>query len=237
MSVHTIEYCQDYTTMSWKVAALVKFAYHQTDNYGIPFFSIGTPTGSTPIGFYQQLRNSTRLDWKKIHTFNLDEYVGLHPGDKNSYRAFMDEHLFNHVPIPKENIHFPKLDAVYVPNAYEDEIASTFGLDITILGIGKNGHIAFNEPGSDFDSITRPVELDQQTRRDNSRFFDSLEDVPTTAVTMGLSTIMKSKHIVLMACGEEKLDILRKAVWGNITPDVPASVLQNHPKLTVFYCD
>jgi glucosamine-6-phosphate deaminase len=128
------------------------------------------------------------------------------------------------------NIHFPHAE-------YDTEIGAAGGLDLTILGIGTNGHIAFNEPGSEFGSTTRVVNLSQQTITDNSRFFDSIDQVPTQAITMGLHTIMKSRQVLLIAQGQNKLDILKKALWEKVTTEIPASILQFHPNLRVFYCD
>lgn len=194
--------------------------------------NLGLPTGGTPIGMYKELVNDSTLDWWNVTTFNLDEYKGIDSTHPESYESFMNRNLFNHIPIDLFNIWFP-----HQASDYDEVIDRQGGLDLTILGIGTNGHIAFNEPGSPFDSKTRVVDLDKQTIEDNSRFFDSIDDVPTQAVTMGIDTIMKSKEIILIAQGQKKLDIIQKALLGLVTEEIPASVLQNHENLTVIYCD
>ena len=185
------------------------------------------PTGSTPISLYKELVNR-QLDWSTTTTFNLDEYI-INPNHPQSYHSFMKKHLFDRINIYPDNCHFPSRPS----SVYEDKIKE---IDLCILGIGTNGHIAFNEPGSSFDSETRVVDLDEQTIEDNSRFFDSVDDVPKQAITMGLKTIMKSKKIVLMANGVHKYKILNVAMNGGITEKVPASILQKHNNVEVFYC-
>ena len=194
--------------------------------------NLGLPTGGTPIGMYKELVNDSHLDWWNVTTFNLDEYEGIDPNHQESYENFMNRNLFDHIEIDRFNVWFPSLEKVY-----DDVIDNMGGLDLTILGIGTNGHIAFNEPGSPFDSKTRLVNLDKQTIEDNSRFFDSVDEVPTQAITMGLDTIMKSKEIVLIAQGKKKLEIIQKAMFGDITEDIPASILQKHDNLTILYCE
>ena len=184
------------------------------------------PTGSTPISLYKELV-SRQLDWSTTTTFNLDEYV-INPNHPQSYRSFMKKHLFDRIDIYQNNCNFPDRNT----QAYEDIISE---IDLCILGIGSNGHIAFNEPGSSFKSRTRVVDLSLQTRQDNSRFFDSAEDVPKQAITMGLGTIMESKRIILLAQGKKK--ILDKAMFGEITEDIPATILQTHDNMEAFYCD
>ena len=194
--------------------------------------NLGLPTGGTPIGMYKELVNDSHLSWFNVSTFNLDEYVGIDSNHPESYVNFMKRNLHDHIDINKSSIYFP----IYT-RYYDSFINKNGGLDLTILGIGTNGHIAFNEPGSPFDSKTRIVDLDKQTIEDNSRFFNTIEDVPTQAVTMGLETIMKSKEILLIAQGKKKLDIIQKALFGEITEQVPASILQNHENLTILYCE
>lgn len=220
----TIQYLKNYDEMSQCVATLVS----KLIDTGTPF-NLGTPTGGTPVGMYKELVNKG-LNWNNVHTFNLDEYVGLNAEHPQSYRKFMQDNLHGHIALNPYKIHFPHLE-------YDMEIEALGGLDLTILGIGTNGHIAFNEPGSSFSSITRIVNLSQQTIFDNSRFFDSIDQVPTQAITMGLHTIMKSRQVILMGHGERKLDILKRALWGMVSEDIPASILQYHPNLRVFYCD
>lgn len=194
--------------------------------------NLGLPTGGTPIGMYKDLVNDSHLDWWNVSTFNLDEYVGIDKSHQESYMGFMKRNLFDHIDIDTFNIWFPDQT-----KDYDEMIDGLGGLDLTILGIGTNGHIAFNEPGSPFDSKTRVVDLSQQTIEDNSRFFNSIDEVPAKAITMGLDTIMKSKEIVLIAQGKKKLDIIQKALFGDITEELPASILQNHENLTILYCD
>ena len=194
--------------------------------------NLGLPTGGTPIGMYKELVNDPHLSWWNVTTFNLDEYIGIEPTHSESYKNFMKQNLHDHIDIDVFNVWFPDQT-----DDYDSMIKMAGGLDLTILGIGTNGHIAFNEPGSPFNSQTRIVDLSEQTIEDNSRFFDSIEDVPTKAVTMGLETIMKSKEILLIAQGKKKLDIIKEAMFGDVTEDIPASILQNHENLTILYCE
>ena len=188
------------------------------------------PTGSTPLGLYKELV-SRELDWGAVMTYNLDVYI-MNPDHPQSYQTFMRKNLFDKINIHPSNCQYPDRNT----QSYEQRLKG-IPADLCILGIGTNGHIAFNEPGSSFDSRTRVVVLDEQTIKDNSRFFDSIEDVPTQAITMGLGTIMDSKRIVLIAQGKKKKDILDKAMFGRITEDIPASILQTHPNMEAFYCD
>ena len=188
------------------------------------------PTGSTPIGMYKELVKRD-LDWSFVITYNLDEYV-IDYDHEQSYYSYMKGHFFDHINLT--NYHFPpEFSDIWRP------FHETYGVDadLCILGIGSNGHIAFNEPGTPFDSITRIVELDEQTIKDNARFFLSIYEVPTEAITMGLKTIMSAKKIVLMAAGKHKKDILDKAMNGKVTEKVPASILQTHDNVEVYYCD
>ena len=196
-----------------------------------PLTKLGLPTGSTPFGMYEELVNK-KLDWKSVITFNLDVYL-MNINLPQSYQSYMRKNLFNRTNIYPDHCHFP-----FRPfSEFEDKIAGSMGIDLCILGIGSNGHIAFNEPGSSFDSRTRVVELSEQTREDNLRFFDSINDVPKQAITMGLGTIMESKKIVLMVNGLKKKSILNQAILGIITEDIPASILQKHKNVEVYYCD
>ena len=192
------------------------------------YFTLGLATGSTPLGIYKYIRDE---NWEanKVTTFNLDEYSDLPYNHPQSYENFMTENLFMYKQF--RHSYFPENER------YDDLIKNKGGIDIQILGIGTNGHIAFNEPGSSRDSLTRKVELTENTRKDNSRFFDSIDDVPTHAWTMGIESIMRARQIYLLANGEHKKDILEKAVYGDITPDIPASFLQEHDNVQVFYCD
>lgn len=201
---------------------------------------VGLATGGTPVGMYKQLidmHKNEGLDFSRAITFNLDEYVGIPYDHPCSYHAYMNDNLFDHVNISRDNINIPDGLSESLEQActeYEEKIKSVGGIDIQILGIGHNGHIGFNEPGTPFDSITSVVELTASTREANSRFFDSIDDVPTHAVSMGIKTIMHAKKIVLLAKGADKADAMAKALYGPVTTDVPASVLQLHPNVTVF---
>jgi glucosamine-6-phosphate deaminase len=196
-----------------------------------PLTKLALPTGSTPLGLYDELVKR-KLDWSLVITFNLDVYL-MNVKHPQSYQTYMRKNLFEKTNIYPDHSHFP-----FRPfSAFEDKIEKSMGIDLCILGIGSNGHIAFNEPGSSFDSRTRVVELSEQTIEDNSRFFDSIDDVPKQAITMGLGTIMESKKIVLMVNGDHKLNILNVAMNGEVTEDVPASILQNHENVEVYYCE
>ena len=196
-----------------------------------PLSKLVLPTGSTPLGMYKELIKR-ELDWSHTITFNLDEYL-MNPDHPCSYHSFMRKNLFDRTNIYPDHCHFP-----YRPTlSFEDKMYANKGIDLCILGIGTNGHIAFNEPGSSFLSRTRVVNLDEQTIQDNSRFFGSVDDVPKQAITMGLATIMESKRIVLMVNSVDKLNILNVAMDGEVTESVPASILQRHNNVEVYYCD
>ena len=196
-----------------------------------PLSKLALSTGDTPLGLYDELVKR-KLDWNHAITFNLDEYL-MNPDHPCSYHSYMRKNLFDKTNIYPDHSHFPFRPT----SAFEDKIAGSMGIDLCILGIGSNGHIAFNEPGSSFKSRTRVVDLSLQTIQDNSRFFGSAEDVPKQAITMGLGTIIESKKIVLMANGDHKLTILNVAMNGKVTETVPASILQNHNNVEVYYCD
>ena len=204
--------------------------------------TLGLPTGSTPIPMYNKLvswSKQSNFNWDKVNTFNLDEYYNLLPQYADqSYAHFMDENLFSHIDINKANIHFPyhagmnELDI-----SHYDTLISTFGeLDLTILGVGTDGHIAFNEPGSELNSITRLVKLSYQTRKDNSRFFnDDIENVPEFAVTMGLETILKSKRILLLVSGKSKQAALNHLLTAKeFDPQWPVTSLINAKELILI---
>jgi glucosamine-6-phosphate deaminase len=218
-----------YEKLSQYVADIIEEIFKKSFRMSFP--KLVLPTGSTPLGLYKELVKR-ELDWSNISTFNLDEYI-MNPDHPYSYHSFMKENLFNKINIYPNNYHFPFRPTL----AYEDKMIVNKGIDLCILGIGNNGHIAFNEPGSSFNSRTRVVDLDEQTIQDNSRFFDSVDDVPKQAITMGLGTIMESKRIVLMAQGKHKKGILDRAMFGEITEDIPASILQTHNNMEAFYCD
>ncbi|MEJ2501830.1 MAG: glucosamine-6-phosphate deaminase [Gemmatimonadota bacterium] len=203
---------------------------------------LGLATGSTPIGVYKELIRRHReedLSFQNVITFNLDEYFPMDPGSIHSYHRFMAEHLFDAIDIPRENVHLPRgdLPRSEIPHharEYEAAIAAAGGIDLQILGIGKTGHVGFNEPGSGRESRTRLIHLDTVTRKDAAADFFGEENVPKEAVTMGVATIMEADEIVLVATGEHKAPIIRRAVEGSISADVAATFLQEHPDATFF---
>ena len=200
-----------------------------------PDIVLGLATGGTPLGCYRELIRMHReegLSFSRVTTFNLDEYVGLPPSHPQSYHYYMFHNFFDHVDVRRENVHIPDGMAENLDEEcrrYEEAIKEAGGIDLQLLGIGRNGHIGFNEPGSPFDSRTRVVKLSEQTRKDNARFFNSIDEVPTHAITMGIGTIMEARRIILIASGEAKAEAIAKAVKGPKTVDVPASALQDHP--------
>lgn len=202
---------------------------------------LGLATGSSPIGTYQKLVaacRAGRLDFSHVRTVNLDEYVGLSGEDPNSYRYFMQEHLFSQVNIPRENTHLPNgtaPDLAAECRRYEALVEGLGGVDLQLLGIGRNGHIGFNEPGDSFPPVVHTVDLTESTRQANARLFPRLEDVPRQALTMGVGTILKAGRILLIA-GADKRAIVEEALTGRVTPQVPASVLQLHRDVTVLLC-
>ncbi len=195
---------------------------------------LGLATGSTPIGTYRELirrHKEKGLDFSQVTSFNLDEYVGLAPSHPQSYRYFMDEHLFKNINIPPGNIHVPYGHADSVLDFcawYEDQIKRAGGIDLQILGIGGDGHIAFNEPGSSLGSRTRLKTLTEQTIKDNARFFSNSDEVPKFAITMGVGTILEARRILMLANGPAKAEIIAQAIEGPITAQVSASALQLH---------
>lgn len=200
----------------------------------------GLATGSTPEKMYENLTkkcNAGEISFKDVITFNLDEYASLSPDNPSSYRYYMEEKLFKYIDIRKEQTYMPNGLADNLQKEcelYEQLIVDTGPIDFLVLGIGVNGHIGFNEPGTAFDSRTHVVELTESTRMVNSRFFSSIEDVPKEALTMGLGTIMDAKEIMLLVQGENKAEILHEVVHGKVTTDVPASILQHHPNTTII---
>lgn len=206
-----------------------------------PKLVLGLATGSTPVGLYQgliELFKQKKIDFQKITTFNLDEYVGLAPDHPQSYHFFMQKNLFDHVNVPKERVFIPNGQAPDLEKeciSYEQNIQKQGGIDIQILGIGRDGHIGFNEPGSSIDSRTRVVSLDVMTVNDNARFFQQdISLVPKQAVTMGIATILAAKECLLLANGAHKADIILQTLYGPITESIPASFLQKHENLTVI---
>lgn len=204
---------------------------------------LGLATGSSPLGTYRQLIDWYKkgdVDFDKVISINLDEYVGLSAKDEQSYRRFMNEYFFDHINIRQENTFVPdgcakNLDAAC--KAYDAHIEAVGGIDLQLLGIGLDGHIGFNEPDDVFVKNTHVVALDPSTIKANARFFENEEQVPRRAITMGMVSIMQAKKIVLIANGAAKRDILEKAFFGPITPRIPASILQLHPDITVIYSE
>ena len=205
-----------------------------------PSCVLGLATGSSPVGTYQQLIEWYKkgdLDFSQVRTVNLDEYVGLDKDHDQSYAYFMRTNLFDHINIDKANTNVPDGTAADLHaecERYEQVVASMGGVDIQLLGIGNNGHIAFNEPCDEFPEKTHVVDLTQNTIEANARFFQSMDEVPKQAITMGIGTIMKAKKIVLLANGPKKAQTIYDTVYGPITPKVPASILRLHPDVTIF---
>ena len=191
---------------------------------------LGLATGSTPLRLYRSLI-AMQLDWRRVRTFNLDEYLGLAPEHPQSYHHFMWENLFRHINIRPENVQIPDGLATDVPGfcaEYEARIRAVGGIDLQVLGIGSDGHIGFNEPTSSLASRTRIKTLTQRTREDNARFFASAEEVPTHVITMGIGTIMEARTNLLMAFGDQKAEAVAGAVEGAVSAMNPASALQFH---------
>ena len=198
---------------------------------------LGGATGSTPLGLYAELARLNKageITFKDVKTFNLDEYVGLDGTHDQSYRYFMNHNLFDHIDIDINNTRVPSGINTEIASRYDKEIEAAGGIDLQLLGIGVDGHIGFDEPGTPLDSVTHVVELEQNTREVNSRFFNSIDEVPTHAVTMGIKTIMNARSIILMAIGSSKAEIVKKFIQGPVTTDVPASILQLHPNVEVY---
>lgn len=200
---------------------------------------LGLATGTSPLGVYANLIKANkegRVSFKKVATFNLDEYIGLDGSHNQSYRYFMNTNLFDHIDIDKNMTHVLKGTGDYLDyaNNYDKEIAKFGGIDLQILGIGSDGHIAFNEPGTSFDSLTHVAELAESTIVDNSRLFNDISEVPTKAVTMGLKSIMNAKKIVLIATGKNKAKAIFNLIKGEISEEVPCSILKKHNDCTIY---
>jgi glucosamine-6-phosphate deaminase len=197
---------------------------------------LGLATGSTPLLLYRALARM-KLDWRKVTTFNLDEYVGLPNDHPQSYHHFMRQNFFQHVNILPKNTHIPDgmtKDVAKFCAQYERRIAAAGGIDLQVLGIGTDGHIGFNEPTSSLTSRTRIKTLTPQTRKDNARFFGSADKVPHHVVTLGLGTIMEARQCLMLAFGSKKARAIAATVEGPMTANVPASILQMHPSVKVF---
>ena len=225
---------KNYEEMSKAAATL--FAAEIMEN---PKTILGMATGSTPVGLYKELvkmYEAGDLDFSQVTTFNLDEYIGLAPEHDQSYHYFMNDNLFNHVNINKENVHVPDgvgFEAGEAGKAYEELMAKTGQVEIQLLGLGCNGHIGFNEPGEAFETETHCVDLQERTIEANKRFFASIDEVPKQAYTMGIKTIMMAKKILVVVSGEDKAETVKNAFFGPVTPQVPASILQMHPDVTI----
>jgi glucosamine-6-phosphate deaminase len=196
---------------------------------------LGLATGSTPLTTWAALA-AKKLDLSRVRGFALDEYVGLPPGHPESYRAVIDREVVTPLGLTPSLVHVPA-DSGPIDTAgddYEQAIDSAGGIDLQVLGIGRTGHIGFNEPGSSFASLTRVKSLAQQTRLDNARFFDSLDDVPAHCITQGLGTILRARHLVLLAFGEAKASVIAGAIEGPLTSSLPGSVVQLHPRVTII---
>ena len=229
---------KSYEELSFKGATMIAAQMIQK-----PDCVLGLATGSSPEGIYENLVKWYKdgiLDFSQVTSVNLDEYVGLNGDHPQSYRYFMQDKLFNHVNICREKTFVPNgcaADYAKECAAYDQMIADMDGIDLQLLGIGLDGHIGFNEPGDHFDGATHVVDLHASTIEANSRFFDSADEVPKQAVTMGMMSIMRSKKILLVANGAAKKDILLRACNGPITPEIPASLLQLHPDVTVIFSE
>lgn len=225
----------DYNEMSKKAANIIASQIVLKPNS-----VLGLATGSTPVGTYEELvrlYNIGVISFSEITSFNLDEYYGLPSDNPQSYKYFMNMNLFNHVDIDEEHAHIPYGMCVNIEKEcadYERKIKEVGGIDLQLLGIGRNGHIGFNEPGEVFQPNTHLVQLDDDTIEANSRFFDSIDKVPTQAISMGISTILGAKKILLLASGEGKADAIYDTVKGPISPKVPASILQLHPDVVII---
>ena len=224
-----VELVSDYEALSDRAAEIVTDQIRRK-----PDSVIGFATGNTPLGLYQRLihnHNERGLDFSKITTFNLDEYVSLSPDHDQSYHYFMWKNLFDHVNVTPSQVYIPQGmadDIDYFCAWYENQIEHAGGIDLQILGIGANGHIAFNEPGSSLGSRTRIKTLTQKTIVDNARFFDDPDEVPHFAITMGIGTIMDAKKILLLGSGSGKAHAIQSTLEGPITAMVPATIVQLH---------
>jgi glucosamine-6-phosphate deaminase len=226
---------KDYEEMSKKACSVILERMNALEN---PV--LGMATGSTPEGLYKQLiraYNEGEVSFKQVSTFNLDEYVGIDHEDPNSYHYYMKDKLFGHIDLLPENAHLPNgngADLELECWEYENQIRNAGQIDIQVLGLGLNGHIGFNEPGTPFSSRTQVINLEESTRKANARFFASLNEVPTKAITMGIDTIMESKQILLLVSGKKKAVPLAKLLNGEVSEDFPASILHRHSNVMII---
>lgn len=225
---------KDYKDMSRKAANIISAQIIMK-----PDCVLGLATGSTPLGAYAQLIDwypKGDLDFSRVSSVNLDEYRGLPKENDQSYHYFMQHNFFEHINIQPDHTFVPdgmEADSEKACLAHEEVIRTLGGVNLQLLGLGNNGHIGFNEPGAAFEKETHLVDLTESTSQANSRFFEKPEDVPTQAYTMGIKTIMQAKKILVVVNGIGKADIVAKAFWGPVTPQVPASILQMHPDVTL----
>ncbi len=226
---------KDYEEMSQKAAHIIAGQIIMK-----PDSVLGLATGSTPLGTYDSLVTMHReglLSFREATSFNLDEYVGLDGTSEQSYSYFMRKNFFEKVDISMDNVFIPSgiaRDVAEECDSYEEKIRRRGGIDLQLLGIGRNGHIGFNEPDVKFEALTHLVQLDQETIHDNARFFQDIRQVPREAISMGIRTILHSRRILLLASGKEKADTVRNMIHGEIKPSLPASILQLHPDCVVI---
>lgn len=225
---------EDYQDMGKKAAEIILDRVRNTEN-----IVLGLATGGTPISTYENIvqdHQTNGTSYQHVTSFNLDEYIGVRPDHPNSYHTFMYKHLFHHINIPQEKIFLPNGMAEQQQECrdYEQRIREHGGIDLQVLGIGENGHIGFNEPGTAFDSTTHVVDLAESTRQANARFFESMEDVPKQAITMGIGSILRSKEILLLIAGEAKSKALAKLLDKQVDEQFPASALHHHANVTVI---
>ncbi len=229
MRIHVLD---DYQQLSLKAASLVASQIILRPNS-----VLGLATGSTPRGLYSHLTQMEDLDFSAVQTFNLDEYLGLEPDHPQSYHHYMQEHLFRHINISPAGIHMPPGQPDNLEQAcreYDRALTAAGGIDLQILGIGLNGHIGFNEPASRLKTATHVVDLSPTTIEANSRFFPSPEQVPRRAISMGMGSIMRARKILLLVSGADKAEIVARTVGGEITTEVPASLLQLHREVIIM---
>lgn len=229
--------CENYEEMSLRGAEIVKEQVNSK-----PDCILGLATGSTPVGLYTCLAEMNKkgdVDFSKVTSFNLDEYYPISPENDQSYRYFMNENLFSKINIDITKTHVPNgmaEDPEKACKEYDESILAAGGIDLQILGIGQNGHIAFNEPADELYEGTHLTGLTESTIKANARFFEKEEDVPTKAVTMGIASIMRAKKIIILANGPAKCEVVKKLINGGITTNIPASILKVHPDVTLI-CD
>jgi glucosamine-6-phosphate deaminase len=226
---------RDYNELSTSAAGIIIQKVKQSNA-----LRLGVATGSTPEGLYKELVSDHQINktsYQQVTTFNLDEYVGLKPENPNSYHYYMNQHLFNGIDILRKNTHIPSgivKDLAEECNRYDQLVEASGGIDLQILGLGQNGHIGFNEPGTSFETKTHVVQLKESTRAANARFFPEYEAVPSHAITMGIATILKSKQILLLASGKKKAKAIHQLLYGEISEEFPSSILKRHSNVTII---